>query len=520
MRLARDITKAQGWVRLVPVALFSAAGLSLGGCGETNSFLNPGEPNIQPLGSAPLVKPILDTLDRSVEESSDAFANATDIQPGDLKPESGDYRIGRNDLVSVSIYDLLGEGTGETVKTVRVSESGTISLPFIKPVRAEGNTEQELEQVIRDAYKDSGQIKNARVAVTVAEARARTFSIQGNVGAPGQYQIITSDFRMLDALVLGHGPTTPGVQYAYVIRKPEKTNPPDATTPGVTPQGTPAPGPGTPAIPPTPTTELLEPPHSEANPSDSPANVQLLQTAGDSATRSGAADLTDPNVVGPATRPTRPNSASLLAPDGVEPSGGMVEGQTVPVRPRDNSATTARTGDEAPGGLTGFRFNAPPSPYEQRVIRVPIEALRNGELQYNIVIRPGDMIIVPDVISGEYYMSGHVARTGVYSLTGRKITLKMAMASAGGFDQEAIPGRTEIIRRVGANKEVFVRVDLDKVWSGEQPDIYLKPNDVVQVGTNVFAPFIASIRNGFRITYGFGFLYDRNFAPTNTNGGL
>ena len=36
--------------------------------------------------------------------------------------------------------------------------------------------------------------------------------------------------------------------------------------------------------------------------------------------------------------------------------------------------------------------------------------------------------------------------------------------------------------------------DLDKVFSGEQPDIYLKPNDVVRVGTNAFAPFLALTR--------------------------
>jgi hypothetical protein len=33
------------------------------------------------------------------------------------------------------------------------------------------------------------------------------------------------------------------------------------------------------------------------------------------------------------------------------------------------------------------------------------------------------------------------------------------------------------------------------------------------VGTNAFQPFVASFRNAFRITYGFGFLYDRNYAP-------
>jgi hypothetical protein len=35
---------------------------------------------------------------------------------------------------------------------------------------------------------------------------------------------------------------------------------------------------------------------------------------------------------------------------------------------------------------------------------------------------------------------------------------------------------------------------------------------VIEVGTSVRAPFWAVVRNAFRMTYGFGFVYDRNFA--------
>jgi hypothetical protein len=56
---------------------------------------------------------------------------------------------------------------------------------------------------------------------------------------------------------------------------------------------------------------------------------------------------------------------------------------------------------------------------------------------------------------------------------------------------------------------------LAKVLALEQPDIYLKPNDVIFVGTHFIAPFLAAVRTSFRITYGFGFLYDRNFYTGN-----
>ena len=172
----------------------------------------------------------------------------------------------------------------------------------------------------------------------------------------------------------------------------------------------------------------------------------------------------------------------------------------------------------APAAKSDFQFNAPEEPSDKRVIKVPLVKLKAGELKYNIVIRPGDLIVVPQPIVGEYYMGGHVARTGVYSLTGRDITLKQAIISAGMLDPVAIPQRTRIIRRIGPNQEVIARVDLKRIFAGLEPDLFIKPNDQVMVGTNFFAPFVASFRNAFRITYGFGFLYDRNFSSNNRNG--
>ena len=89
--------------------------------------------------------------------------------------------------------------------------------------------------------------------------------------------------------------------------------------------------------------------------------------------------------------------------------------------------------------------------------------------------------------------------------------------AAGMLDGLAIPQRTELIRRIGPAREAFVLVDTNAIFAGTQPDIFLKPNDIVHVGTNLLAPFIAAVRGGFRITYGFGFLYDRNFSPAQAN---
>lgn len=141
-------------------------------------------------------------------------------------------------------------------------------------------------------------------------------------------------------------------------------------------------------------------------------------------------------------------------------------------------------------------------------------------MRYNIIVRPRDLIIVQNLAVGNYFMGGHIARPGAYTLNGSHLTLKQAVMAAGMFDALAIPQRTDVVRRLRPNQEVFVRVDMDKIFGGQQPDMYLKPDDQIMVGTNALAPFLAALRGAFRITYGFGFLYDRNFAVNSNTGAV
>jgi polysaccharide export outer membrane protein len=425
------------------------------GC-DVPSFLDPTEltpgDNYQ---KRTLQKPVLSSLssiDPSIDDPDQEFYNATEVQPMDLEVIATDYKIGVGDLINISVNDLVGLGV-ETTKQTRVSESGNVSMPLLGQIKAVGLTEDELQKAIAQAYKDGQIITNAQVSVTVAEARARTFSALGAVGVPGQYAILQSDFRLLDAMVLVHDValTTDTI---YVIRQ-IKEDP----TPGSVPVT-----PGTPSRPGTPSNQL--------QPAIPSRTVDPLAPKGDV--------LSTPR-----------HMAMLQAPaDTLAPSAGAKS---------DSGA---------------FQFAAPTGQPETRTIRIPYDALRNGEIaKYNIVIRPHDLIVAPNPVTGEYYMGGHVARVGVYSIAPRKITLKQAIVSAGMLDGAAIPQRTELIRRIGPAREAFVLIDTNAIFAGLQPDIFLKPNDIINVGTNILAPFIGAIRGGFRLTYGFGFLYDRNFSP-------
>jgi protein involved in polysaccharide export with SLBB domain len=434
-----------------------------GGC-ESKSFIDPSE--MGRYKKDPLVLPIVSQLDPASEEGESQWTRATDPTADDLLPYVGDYRISPNDLLAITLSDIQGPNT-ETVKQTRVTESGNISLPFLEnPVHAAGLTEIQLEQVIVQAYRGANLIQHAQVSVTTLEARGRAFSVMGAVNAPGEYAIAETDFRLLNAMVLARNPNSPFIDYVFVIRP--LTPPPLAAPPATVPSTTTPPGTGGPTIPPPttgPSSEELAP-KSEAN---SPADVTASAV------------------------PAAPAPAAPAAVDHV------VHLAAAPVLAADR--------------FDGFRDPGPEQ--NTRIIRIPYEAIRRGDLRYNITIRPKDVIFVPDPQTGFYFVGGHVARPGAYTLSGQKMTVKDAIISASMLDGLAIPQRTDIIRQIQPDHEIFVRVDLTKIFAGEEPDVYLKPHDKIMVGTNFLAPFIAAVRGGFRITYGFGFLFDRNFAYNN-----
>jgi polysaccharide export outer membrane protein len=115
-----------------------------------------------------------------------------------LPINNADYRLGPGDLIEIRVF-----GVSNLDQTLRISASGTIKLPLIDTVKAEGLTSSELEQ--RLAAKLAGDvIKDPEVSVFVKEYRSQPVTVLGAVRNPGQI-LITLQLRIVDVLSLAGG---------------------------------------------------------------------------------------------------------------------------------------------------------------------------------------------------------------------------------------------------------------------------------------------------------------------------
>lgn len=414
---------------------------------------------------------------------------ATEPTPSDLEVHNEEYRIVRGDTILMQIPDLIAQGQLYEVQ-IEVSSGGEVRLPLLGPVPVVGLTETELEAELKKRLADSQLLPNPILQVAITNKRNRVYSIIGSVAAAGPYPIPSPDFRLLDAIAFARD-IGPEVKRVYVIRRMEDAPVSTATADrGLDDRDV----------------HMLRDSRPAEERDDAYFSSGNGPGSGDRAGRSRAAEIGDDDLDALLARnlqdPDEPDAF-----DGIRiQREGELRDRRVPQRDSDNAA---------PGLPTTEPFDwddVPDLASTQRVIEIDVLALKNGDPRYNIVVRDRDIIQVP-VDTGVFYMMGEVNRPGVYGFGGREITVKQAVALAGGFSALGWPQRCEIIRREqGTDKQLTIPVDVDAVFAGKASDVLLRPDDIFNAGTHVAAPFLFVLRNSFRFTYGFGFVYDRNFA--------
>ena len=516
------------------LALMMACAILAGGC-DVDSFLDPSD--VGRYENTPVVLPILERLD-VIEEPEQMIAGLSDIRSEDLIPEVREYVMGPGDTITITVFELITPGA-ETQATRRIDELGFIRLPVIGQIKASGLTTKQLEEKIINVLEtEMGILRDPLVTVIVIEGRQRTFSILGASGS-GTYTIIQNNFRLLDALALAGGipedtdriyvirqvPLAPEVEEGFApgTAEPGEHVPPrrpgaPGEQPGAAPGGQPGAAPG-----------AAQP---GEQPLDPGALIERLSQGVEPDGRTPQTPTTPTQPADRASQPAPPLSQALDGAAGRRQADGRfinVNGRWVWVDAR--SPAPAEAGDaaaQAPAEIAEGALPPPDQLVTQRVILVDGEALLRGEATQNVVIRPGDVIRVPSLLVGNVYVGGSgIGRPGTYALPGQeKLTLKQLIISAGGLSPVGIPERVDLIRRLGKQQEAYVRLNYRAIAEGVQPDIFLKPDDTITVGTNLWASHLAVIRNSFRSSYGFGFLLDRNFgsdvfgaSPADVGGG-
>lgn len=133
---------------------------------------------------------------------------------------------------------------------------------------------------------------------------------------------------------------------------------------------------------------------------------------------------------------------------------------------------------------------------EEERITVNVEdVLENGNVAADVVIRPGDILVVPESESagGRYIVTGMVGSPGVFQLPtdGTKLMLNEAILKAGGFQQWARKDRVEVIRKDpnDENEQIRLQVDVEAILQGRKIDsnVEVKVGDIIHVSEKWFS---------------------------------
>lgn len=114
--------------------------------------------------------------------------------------EAANYIMRPSDVIAVNVYreaDL-------SLESVPIGADGMVSLPMIGPIKADGLTTRELEQLVTQRL--TGTLVEPKVNVNVIQFASHLVTVEGSVEKPGMYPFKPGT-RLSGALSLASGPT-------------------------------------------------------------------------------------------------------------------------------------------------------------------------------------------------------------------------------------------------------------------------------------------------------------------------
>ena len=122
---------------------------------------------------------------------------------------SSNQKVVPGDVVQIRMWEATGDGlfaTGgkrETEFTLRVSNSGTMDVPYAGTISVVDESVQEIRKVLLERYR--GIAIDPEINVEIKETKLRGVSVLGAVASPGWISIPAEGIKLLDVIALSGG---------------------------------------------------------------------------------------------------------------------------------------------------------------------------------------------------------------------------------------------------------------------------------------------------------------------------
>jgi len=182
-------------------AFLGFALLALQGCSGSNTFGDSGTKGMSQgqfaqVAQNPTPASNLNKDSKSTEAVDKIFAKV-----GGQVTDTQAYRIGALDVLDISVL-----GVADLTKAVQVTNNGTITLPLVRTLKAEGRTQGELEHEITTRLSQT-YLKNPQVTVGIKEFNSQRITVDGAVQQPGIFPK-QGEMSLLQAIAQAKGLTT------------------------------------------------------------------------------------------------------------------------------------------------------------------------------------------------------------------------------------------------------------------------------------------------------------------------
>jgi len=124
------------------------------------------------------------------------------------------YKIGPNDILSISIF---AGGETQHNEDLTVSSQGTINVPYIGTIKAEGLTLSELEEVIAEPLGKEYFV-NPKVNVSLKQSKLKIY-VEGEIKAPNAYDFQPGITALKVCITAGGFTTFAAPNRTKIIRK-------------------------------------------------------------------------------------------------------------------------------------------------------------------------------------------------------------------------------------------------------------------------------------------------------------